>query len=79
MGAKKKTFIKQNKTFDCETSLLLPGSRFLERKQLLCPVVLVMDVGRRFNQVKQVRPCEKIAQVYEFAVVLVLDCLEGNL
>ena len=33
-----------------------------------------MDLGRRLDQVLQVRAREEVAEVDEFAVVFVLDC-----
>ena len=47
---------------------------FLERKQLLGAEGLVVDLRRRLDQVLQVGAGEEVAEVDEFAVVLVLDC-----
>ena len=44
----------------------------LQCKQLLRPERLVVDLRSRFNQVLQVRPRQKVAQVHKLAVILVL-------
>ena len=46
----------------------------LEGKQLLGAERLVMDLCGRLDQVLQVGAGEEVAEVDEFAVVLVLDC-----
>ena len=44
----------------------------LQREQLLRPERLVVDLRRRLNQILQVRPRQKVAQVHKLAVILVL-------
>ena len=46
---------------------------FFECKQLLGAEGLVVDLGSSFDQVLQVSACEEVAEIDEFAVVLVLD------
>ena len=46
----------------------------LEGKQLLGAERLVVDLCGRLDQVLQVGAGEEVAEVDEFAVVLVLDC-----
>lgn len=45
----------------------------LQCHQLLRAEGLVVDLGRRLDEVLQVCPCEEIAEEDKFAVVLVLD------
>lgn len=45
----------------------------LEGEQLLGAERLVVDLGRRLDEVLEVRPEEEVAQVHELAVLLVLD------
>ena len=45
----------------------------LERKQLLGPESLIMDLTGRLDQILKMRPCQKVPQADEFAVRLVLD------
>ena len=44
----------------------------LQRQQLLRPKRLIVDLGRRLDQVLQVCPRQKVAQVDKLAVILVL-------
>ena len=44
---------------------------FLQRKQLLRPERLIMNLRGRLDQVLQVRPSQKVAQVHKLAVSLV--------
>lgn len=44
----------------------------LQRKQLLRPERLVMDLRGRLNQILEVRSRQKVAQVHKLAVILVL-------
>jgi hypothetical protein len=52
------------------------GGALLEGEQLLGAERFVVDLGRGLDQVLQVGAGEKVAQVDEFAVVLVLDCVQ---
>lgn len=45
----------------------------LEGEELLGAERLVVDLGRRLDEVLEVRPEEEVAQVHELAVLLVLD------
>jgi hypothetical protein len=45
----------------------------LERKKLLGAEGLVVDLGGGFDEILQMGACEEVAEVDEFAVVLVLD------
>ena len=47
-----------------------------EGEQLLGTERFVVDLGRGLDQVLQVGAGEEVAQVDEFAVVLVLDCIQ---
>ena len=47
---------------------------FLERKQLLSTERFIVDLRSGLDQVLQVRAGEEVAEIDEFAVVLVLDC-----
>ena len=49
------------------------GTAFFERKQLLSTERFVVDLCRCLDQVLQVGAGKEVAEVYEFAVVLVLD------
>jgi hypothetical protein len=49
------------------------GAAFLEGKQLLGSEALVMDLRRGFNQVLEVGAGQEVAEIDEFAMVLVLD------
>ena len=49
------------------------GTALLERKQLLGAERFVVDLCGRLDQVLQVGAGKEVAEVYEFAVVLVLD------
>lgn len=49
------------------------GTALLERKQLLSTERFVVDLCGRLDQVLQVGAGKEVAEVYEFAVVLVLD------
>lgn len=49
------------------------GTALLEREQLLGAEGLVVDLRGRLDEVLQVRAQEEVAQVHEFAVVLVFD------
>ena len=46
----------------------------LEGEQLFGAERLVVDLRGRLDEVLQVRAGEEVAEVYEFAVILVLDC-----
>jgi hypothetical protein len=46
----------------------------LEGKQLLSAEGLVVDLCRGLDEILQVRAREEVAEVYKFAVGLVLDC-----
>lgn len=58
---------------DGTASAVLASAAFLEGEQLLASVALVVDLAGRLNQVLQMGAGEEIAEVDEFAVVLVLD------
>lgn len=49
------------------------GTALLERKQLLSTERFVVDLCGRLDQVLQVSAGKEVAEIYEFAVVLVLD------
>ena len=49
------------------------GAALLERQQLLGAERLVVDLRRRLDEVLEVRAEEEVAEVDEFAVVLILD------
>jgi hypothetical protein len=49
------------------------GAGFLEREQLLRAEGLVVDLRGGFDEVLKVCACEEVAEVDEFAVVLILD------
>lgn len=43
----------------------------LQRQQLLRPERLIVDLSSRFNQILQVRPRQKVAQMHKLAVLLI--------
>ena len=45
----------------------------LECQQLLGAEGLIVDLGSRFDQVLEVGAGEEVSEIYEFAVVLILD------
>jgi len=49
------------------------GTALLERKQLLGPEALVVQLAGRLDQVLEMRPGQEVPEVDEFAVVLILD------
>lgn len=60
---------------DGSTALAAGSAALLESQQLLGAEGLVVDLRGRLDQVLQVGAGEEVAEVDEFAVVLVLDCL----
>lgn len=50
------------------------GRALLECEQLLGAERLVVDLRRRFDQILQMSAGEEVAEVDEFAVVLIFDC-----
>jgi hypothetical protein len=55
------------------TARVTDGAAFLEGKQLLGSEALVVDLRRGFNQVLEVGAGQEVAEIDEFAMVLVLD------
>jgi hypothetical protein len=50
------------------------GGALLQREQLLGAEGLVVDLRGGFDEVLQMGAGEEVAEVNEFAVILVLDC-----
>jgi hypothetical protein len=45
----------------------------LECKKLLGAEGLIVDLGGSLNEILQMGACEEVAEVYEFAVILILN------
>lgn len=58
---------------DRPTAAALLCASFLERKQLLPTIALIVDLRRCLDEVLQMGAREEVAQIDEFAVVLILD------
>lgn len=52
---------------------MLTGASLLECKEFFTAVALVVKLTGRFDQILQVGTCQKVTQVDEFAVVLILN------
>jgi hypothetical protein len=50
------------------------GTALLQGEELLSAEALIMDLRCRLNEVLEVGASEEVAEVDEFAVVLILDC-----